>query len=208
MSSLRTNGRRVLEAHLQNTSVRAISGSMVAYDGQVQFKSAGMGGGEGVMAGLKRKATGESLSLMECTGSGVVYLAVDAQDITLVELNNETLQVESRQLLALVGQLRMDVKFSGVRGAATGQGLFTTTVTGTGQVAILSAGGPLIGLEVSSQYPLVVDPDAFVAARGQLNQSFLTDISWASVVGEGSGEPYSLRWEGQGVVYIQPAERS
>lgn len=207
MSQLRTNGRRVLEAHLQNTGIRAISGSMVAYDGQVQFKSAGMGGGEGVMAGLKRKATGESLSLMECSGSGVVYLAVDAQDITLVELNNETLQVESRQLLALVGQLRMDVKFAGVRGAATGQGLFTTTVTGTGQVAILSAGGPLIGLEVSAQYPLVVDPDAFVAARGQLSQSFITDISWASVVGEGSGEPYSLRWEGQGVVYIQPAER-
>jgi uncharacterized protein (AIM24 family) len=208
MSQLRTNGRRVLEAHLQNTSIRAISGSMVAYDGQVQFKSAGLGGGEGLMAGLKRKATGESLSLMDCTGSGVVYLALDAQDITLVELTNETLQVESRQLLALVGQLRMDVKFAGVRGAASGQGLFTTTVTGTGQVAILSAGGPLIGLEVSSQYPLVVDPDAFVAARGQLHQSFVTDVSWASVVGEGSGEPFSLRWDGQGVVYIQPAERT
>jgi uncharacterized protein (AIM24 family) len=197
----------VLEAQLQNTSLRAISGSMIAYDGQVQFKSAGLGGGEGMMAGLKRKATGESLSLMECTGSGVVYFALDAQDITLVELNDETLQVESRQLLALVGQLRMNVKFAGVRGATTGQGLFTTTVTGTGQVAILSAGGPLIGLEVSPQYPLVVDPDAFVAARGQLNQSFVTDISWAAVVGEGSGEPFSLRWDGQGVVYIQPAER-
>src|SRR5215218_9126719 len=59
MSQLRTNGRRVLEAHLQNTSIRAISGSMVAYDGQVQFKSAGLGGGEGLVAGLKRKATGE-----------------------------------------------------------------------------------------------------------------------------------------------------
>src|ERR687890_201337 len=104
MSQLRTNGRRVLGNHPQNTSVRAITGSMVAYDGQVQFKSAGLGGGEGMMAGLKRKATGESLSLMECTGSGVVYFALDAQDITLVELNNETLQVESRQLLALVGQ--------------------------------------------------------------------------------------------------------
>ena len=81
-------------------------------------------------------------------------------------------------------------------------------MSGAGQVAILSAGGPLIGLEVSPQYPLVVDPDAFVAARGQLNQSFITDVSWASVVGEGSGEPFSLRWDGQGVVYLQPAERS
>lgn len=207
MAQLRTNGRRVLEAHLQNTAVRAVSGSMVAYEGQVQFKSAGFGGGDGLMAGLKRKATGESLTLMECQGSGVVYFALDAQDITLVDLANDTLQVESRQLLAMAGDLRTDIRFAGVRGATTGQGLFTTTVSGHGQVAILSAGGPLIGLEVNGQNPLVVDPDAFVAARGQLNQSFITDVSWANVIGEGSGEPFSLRWDGQGVVYIQPAER-
>ncbi len=207
MAQLRTNGRRVLEAHLQNDAVRAVSGSMVAYEGQVQFKSAGFGGGDGLMAGIKRKATGESLTLMECQGSGVVYFALDAQDITLVDLNNDTLQVESRQLLAMAGNLRTDIKFAGVRGATTGQGLFTTTVSGMGQVAILSAGGPLIGLEVNGQNPLVVDPDAFVAARGQLNQSFITDVSWANVIGEGSGEPFSLRWDGQGVVYIQPAER-
>ena len=207
MAQLRTNGRRVLEAHLQNDAVRAVSGSMVAYEGQVQFKSAGFGGGDGLMAGLKRKATGESLTLMECQGNGVVYFALDAQDITLVDLNNDTLQVESRQLLAMAGNLRTDIKFAGVRGATTGQGLFTTTVSGMGQVAILSAGGPLIGLEVNGQNPLVVDPDAFVAARGQLNQSFITDVSWANVIGEGSGEPFSLRWDGQGVVYIQPAER-
>jgi uncharacterized protein (AIM24 family) len=207
MAQLRTNGRRVLEAHLQGTSIRAVSGSMVAYEGQVQFKSAGFGGGDGLVAGLKRKATGESMSLMECQGNGVVYLALDAQDITLVELGNDTLQVESRQLLAMAGNLRTDVRFAGVRGATTGQGLFTTTVSGQGQVAILSAGGPLIGLEVDAQNPLVVDPDAFVAARGQLNQSFITDVSWANVVGEGSGEPFSLRWDGHGVVYIQPAER-
>lgn len=207
MAQLRMNGRRVLEAQLQNTAVRAVSGSMVAYDGQVQFKSAGFGGGDGLMAGIKRKATGESMSLMECTGSGTVYFALDAQDITLVDLDNETLQVESRQLLCMAGNLRTDIRFAGVRGATTGQGLFTTTVTGQGQVAILSAGGPLIGLQVDGQNPLVVDPDAFVAARGQLNQSFITDVSWANVIGEGSGEPFSLRWDGQGVVYIQPAER-
>ncbi len=207
MAELRTNGRRLLEAHLNGDTVRALTGSMVAYEGDVQFKSAGMGGGEGLMAGLKRRATGESLKMMECTGRGVVYLAVDAQDVTLVDLADETLQVESQQLLVISGRLRTDVKFSGLRGAATGQGLFTTTVTGQGQVALLSAGGPLIGLEVSNQFPLVVDPDAFVAARGQLNQSFVTDVSWASVMGEGSGEPFSLRWDGQGVVYIQPAER-
>lgn len=207
MAQLRTRGRRIVEAHLQNTGIRAMTGSMVAYEGQVQFKSAGMGGVDGVMAGLRRRASGESLSFMECMGHGVVYLAVDAQDTTLVDLNNETLQVESRQLLALTGNLRTDIRFTGLRGASTGQGLFTTTVSGQGQVALLSAGGPLIALEVSGQFPLVVDPDAFVAAKGNVNQSFITDVSWAAVLGEGSGEPFSLRWDGTGVVYIQPAER-
>lgn len=151
--------------------------------------------------------TGESLALMKCTGRGLVYFAVDAQDVTVVELNDETMQVESQQLLALDGNLRTDVMFSGLRGATSGQGLFTTTVTGVGQAALLSAGGPPIALEVSPQHPLVVDPDAYVASRGQLNQTFVTDVSWKSVIGEGSGEAFSLRFDGTGVVYIQPEER-
>jgi uncharacterized protein (AIM24 family) len=54
----------------------------------------------------------------------------------------------------------------------------------------------------------VVDPDAFIASQGQLNQSFVTDISWRNLIGESSGEPYSLRFDGTGTVYIQPEERA
>lgn len=126
MAQLQLNGSKVLTAHLAGETVRAITGSMVAFDGQVSFKNAGMGGGDGFRAALKRKVAGESLALMECTGHGVVFFAVDAQDVTVVELNNETLQVESQQLLALDGQLRTDVAFTGLRGASSGQGLFTT----------------------------------------------------------------------------------
>ena len=207
MARLSLKGSKVLQAQLDGETVRAITGSMVAFEGDVTFKNAGMGGGGGFKAAVKRKMTGESLALMECTGRGLVYLAVDAQDVTVVELNNETMQVESQQLLALDGNLRTDVVFSGLRGATSGQGLFTTTVTGVGQAALLSAGGPPIALEVSPQYPLVVDPDAYVASRGQLNQTFVTDVSWKSVIGEGSGEAFSLRFDGSGVVYIQPEER-
>ena len=109
--------------------------------------------------------------------------------------------------MVLNGNLTTNVTFAGLRGASSGQGLFTTTVTGHGQIALLSRGGPLIHLEVSPQFPLVVDPDAFVCARGQLNQSFVTDVSWRTVMGQGSGEAFSLRWDGTGVVSIQPAER-
>lgn len=207
MAQLFEKSKKVIEAHLAGDSIRAISGSMVAYEGNVQFKSAGFGGGDGVLAGMKRRATGESLSLMECNGNGRVFFAVNGQNVTVVDLNNETLQVESQQLLAFAGNLRTDVSFAGMRGATTGAGLFTTKVSGVGQVALLSAGGPLIHLEVSPQYPLIVDPDAFVAARGNLNQSFITDVSWRDVMGQGGGEAFSLRWDGQGLVLIQPAER-
>lgn len=207
MARLLEKSKKVIEAQLAGTSIKALTGSMVAFEGNVSFKSAGFGGGSGVIAGLKQRATGEALSLMECSGDGRVYLAVNAQHVTVIDLAGKQLKVESRQLLALAGNLQTNVTFAGLRGATSGQGLFTTTVTGQGQVALLSAGGPLIHLEVGPSYPLVVDPDAFVCAKGNLQQSFVTDVSWRTAMGQGSGENFSLRWEGSGLVSIQPAER-
>jgi uncharacterized protein (AIM24 family) len=203
----RLNGARVLEIDLQGKPVRAATGSMIAYTGEVSFRNAGMGGGDGLRAALKRRATGESVALMQCSGNGTVWFAKDAMDVVVVELAGDTLNVESEQLLAISDGLRTDVAFAGLRGASSGQGLFTTTVTGSGAVALLSAGGPPIALEVAPQYPLVVDPDAFVASTGRLNQTFVTDVSWRNLVGESSGEAFSLRFDGTGVVYIQPEER-
>jgi uncharacterized protein (AIM24 family) len=207
MQSFRLDGHRVLEIELHGDAVRAATGSMVAYTGDVQFKNAGMGGGDGFRAALKRRATGESVALMKCSGKGRVWFAKDAMDIIVIELRGDTLKVESEQLLALSDDLRTDVAFAGLRGASSGQGLFTTTVTGTGPVALLSSGGPPIALQVTPQHPLVVDPDAFVASQGNLNQTFVTDVSWRNLIGESSGEAFSLRFDGQGVVYIQPEER-
>jgi uncharacterized protein (AIM24 family) len=203
----RLNGQRVLEIDLHGGSVRAATGSMIAYTGDVSFRNAGLGGGDGLRAAIKRRATGESVALMQCSGSGTVWFAKDAMDVVVVELAGDTLSVESEQLLAISDGLRTDVAFAGLRGASSGQGLFTTTVTGTGAVALLSAGGPLIALEVSPQFPLVVDPDAFVASSGRLDQTFVTDVSWRNLIGESSGEAFSLRFDGTGVVYIQPEER-
>jgi uncharacterized protein (AIM24 family) len=203
----RLNGPRVLEVEMDGKPVRAATGSMIAYTGEVTFRNAGMGGGDGLRAALKRRATGESVALMQCSGNGTVWFAKDAMDVVVVELAGDTLKVESEQLLAISDGLRTDVAFAGLRGASSGQGLFTTTVTGSGAVALLSAGGPPIALEVSPQYPLVVDPDAFVASTGRLDQTFVTDVSWRNLVGESSGEAFSLRFDGSGVVYIQPEER-
>lgn len=206
MTQFRLQGHKVLAVTVEGETFRAVTGAMVAYDGTVSFKHAGSGGGEGIRGAIKRRVTGESLALMECSGHGTVYLAREAADITVVPLAGDTLLVESSSVLAVGPGLRTDVTFTGLRGAASQQGLFTTSVTGNGEVAIVSD-GPAVVLEVSPQYPLVVDPDAYVASLGRMTQSFVTDISWRNVVGEGSGEAFSLRFDGTGIVYIQPAER-
>jgi uncharacterized protein (AIM24 family) len=201
-----TADKRVVHIDLDGDVVRAASGSMVAYTGSVDFKHAGIGGGGGLRAALKQRIAGESLALMECQGHGRVICAQAARDVTVVDLAGETLTVESDHVLAVTGGLRLDVAFSGLQGITSGQGLATTTVSGQGQVALTSE-GPMIGLSVTPGQPVVVDPDAYVASQGQLSMNLVSGVSWKSLVGEGSGEPFSLRFEGQGTVYLQPAER-
>ncbi|WP_232835945.1 AIM24 family protein [Actinocorallia populi] len=206
MAQFRMNGPRMLAVDLMGETIRALNGSMVAYEGQMQFKRQGMTGGEGLMGAVRRRVAGESVTLMEITGQGTVYLAHEATEVNLVPLQGDTLLVESESLLALDGQLRTGVQFTGLRGVTTGQGLATTKVEGHGTVAILSD-GPAIALEVVQGQPLSVDPQAYVAHRGQLQQDFVTDVNWRTMLGQGSGESFQLRFSGHGLVYIQPAER-
>lgn len=207
MAQFRLEGTKLLLVDISGETFKALTGSMVAYDGDVDFKKQGMGASGGLRGALKRRVTGESLSLMEVTGRGTVYIAQNAQEINLMPLNGSKLWVESSNLVALDQGLRIDQTFNGLRGATTGQGLFTTTVEGSGTAAVLSD-GPAIALEVSPGTPLSVDPQAYVAHSGQLQQDFLTDVNWRTMVGQSSGESFQLRFQGQGIVYIQPAERA
>lgn len=206
MAQFQLNGSKLLEVTISGDSFKALNGSMVAYDGNVDFKRQGMGSSGGMKGAFKRKLTGESLTLMDVTGNGKVYIANLAMEINLIPLSGDTLWVEASNLVALDASLKTDQKFNGLRGATTGQGLFTTTVSGQGTVAVLSD-GPAIQLQVDPSMPLMVDPQAYVAHTGNLNQDFVTDVTWRTAVGQGSGEAFQLRFQGNGKVWIQPAER-
>lgn len=196
----------MLAVDLAGETIRALNGSMVAYEGQMTFKRQGMTGGEGLRGAIRRRVAGEGMTLMEVTGQGTVYLASEATEVTLVPLAGDTLLVESESLLALDGRLQTGVQFTGLRGMGTGQGLATTKVEGHGTVAILSI-GPAMALEVTPGMPLCVDPHAYVAHRGQLQQDIVSDVNWRTVLGQGSGESIQFRYQGHGLVYVQPAER-
>jgi uncharacterized protein (AIM24 family) len=195
----------VLAVDLTGDTVKAKNGSMVAYEGRMGFKKL-TGGGDGLRGAVTRRLTGEQMAVMEVKGHGTCFFADAAGDIGLVALDNEKLHVEANNLLCTDGALRTGTTFTGLRGASQGNGLFTTTVEGTGQAAIVSA-GPAVILRVTPRMPLQVDPGAYVAHSGQLRQQLQSGVTFRTFIGEGSGEAFQIRFEGDGLVYVQPSER-
>ncbi|MEU7648586.1 AIM24 family protein [Streptomyces huasconensis] len=206
MATFRLQGSRVLAVDMTGDAVKAKNGSMVAYDGQMAFKKMS-GGGEGIRGMVTRRVTGEQMTVMEVKGHGTCWFADRATEINLVRLSGEKLYVEAGNLLCTDAALRTGTSFTGLRGATQGNGLFTTTVEGTGQAAIVSD-GPAVALRVSPQYPLTVDPGAYIAHQGDVRQSFQSGVTFRTILGEGGGEAFQIRFEGDGLVYVQPSERT
>ena len=204
---------KMLEVKLGNEEVFARKGAMVSYQGDVAFSRSFLAG-QGVQSLAMRAVTNEGYAMMAAKGSGSVYYAHAGLFVTIIPVRGETLYVESDTLLAFDARLTAGTMFLGnqggiqgvVRGAVSGQGLFTTTLQGTGEVAILSDGNT-IGLPVTPDVPVFVDPQAYIGHTGQLNSNIVTDLNWKTFVGQASGESYQVKFTGQGTVYIQASER-
>ncbi|PWI44159.1 AIM24 family protein [Streptomyces sp. ICBB 8177] len=206
MALFRLQGSRVLAVDLAGDAVKAKNGAMVAYDGKMTFKRL-TGGGDGLRGIVTRRITGESMTVMEVRGHGTCWFADRASEVNLVRLSGEKLYVEASNLLCTEATLRTGTTFTGLRGVSEGHGLFTTTVEGTGQAALVSD-GPAVVLRVSPDFPLQVDPGAYVAHTGNLRQRFQSGVNWRTFAGEASGESFQIRFEGDGLVYVQPSERT
>lgn len=192
---------RLLKVELAERSVMARNGAMVAYQGDVQFQH--KGGGIGRF--LKKAATGESLRLMQASGTGELFLARQAMLIHVLRLNDESLTVSGSNILAFEDGIDWDV--TRVKGGTAGMlagGLFNINLRGTGTVALLSDGEP-VRLDVS-EAPTFGDPQAAIAWSGGVETSLKTDVQAKSLVGLGSGESFQLGFSGQGWVLVQPSE--
>ncbi|MEE1927464.1 AIM24 family protein [Streptomyces sp. TRM 70351] len=188
-------------------------GAMLAYRGEVSFTPNLVGGQGGLMSALGRRARGEAAPLMTVEGDGTVFFGHGGHEVHVIEAAGALLHVEADRLLAFEGTLRQGTVFLGaqggvmglVRGQATGQGLFTTTLEGHGAVAVLAHGG-VLELPVTPQRPVHVDPQAYVAHLGDLRNRLSTALGWRDMVGRGSGEAFQLELSGQGTVYVQASE--
>lgn len=192
---------KLLRVSLTNNTIQAKAGSMVAYQGDVKFEHAGSGGLGRMM---KKAVTGEGTTLMKMSGTGEVFLADTAQDIHLLYLEGEKITVNGPNLLAFDADIDWDIER--VQGASgmMGGGLYNTSLKGTGWVAVLTDGPPVL-LNVASA-PTFADAQAAVTWSEGVSTSLKTDISMKNFIGKGSGESFQMAFSGQGWVLVQPSE--
>ena len=194
-------GSKMLKVQLGGETIQAKLGSMVAYQGDAKFEHAGSGG---LKRMAKKAVTGEGADLMKVSGSGEVFLADLAQEIQLVKLADEAITVNGANLLAFDADIDWDIKkVEGVSGFMGG-GLYNTHLSGSGFVAMLSDGPPvLLELDGTETY---ADPQAAITWSEGVKTSVKTDVNLKTFIGRGSGETVQIAFSGNGWVLIQPSE--
>ncbi len=177
----------------------ARQGSMVAYQGNVDFSFEGGGASKFI----KKALTGEGLPLMRCQGQGDVFLAERSHDVHLLNLNNSGLSISGKNVLAFSSSL--DWNIERVRGGSmVAGGLFNTTLRGTGWVALTTDGPPVV-LD-AAEAPTFADTNAVVAWSANLQTQLKTSFKAGALIGRGSGEAVQVSFYGNGFVIVQPSE--
>lgn len=194
---------RMLEVNL-NGMVWTKMGSMIAYNGNIKFTREGILE-HGIGKLLKKTLTGEGMRLTKAEGNGNLYLADSGKKVTIINLQNETIVVNGNDLLAFQDSVKWDIKMMRKITGMMAGGLFNIRLEGTGMIAITTHYDPLT-LKVTSNEPVITDPNATVAWSGNLTPEFRTDISLKTFFGRGSGESIQMEFKGDGFVVVQPFE--
>ncbi|WP_335939392.1 AIM24 family protein [Streptomyces sp. PTD5-9] len=183
--------------------VLARKGSMVAYQGLIEFD------GEYQSHGQRhaRSQTGEGLDLMRCSGQGTVFLANLAQYVHVVDVDHDGLTVDSAYVLALDSGLHHEVVAVDSQYGISGTGKYQLNITGSGKVALMTSGRPLM-MQVTPDKYVNADADAVVAWSGSLRVQMQAQTHSSGVWRRRghTGEGWELSFLGQGYALVQPSE--
>lgn len=199
--AFRLQNSKLLKVELADLTIQAKLGSMVAYQGDVRFEHAGSGG---LSRMLKKAVTSEGTDLMKVSGTGEVFLADMAQEIQLLKLDDERITANGANVLAFEDGIDWDIKrVEGASGALAG-GLYNMELAGTGWVALVSDGPPvLIQIDGTETY---ADPQAAITWSSGVSSSIKTDVNLKTFIGRGSGETIQMSFSGSGWLLVQPSE--
>lgn len=181
--------------------VLARQGSMVLYQGKVDFSYKGAG-----FAGrIVGNATGQEMQLMRCTGQGQVFLAENASHVHPIELQGDAICVSAESVLAFDESLQHEVRRIEGHGIPGGA-LFTMQFQGTGTIVVKTHGAPVV---------LPVTPTTFADCNAVVAWSAASQVIVSSQVrmrrnaypGD-TGESVNLQFRGApgNFIVVQPYE--
>ncbi|MEV0132309.1 AIM24 family protein [Dactylosporangium sp. NPDC050688] len=199
---LRLQNSKMLKAEL-NGEIMARTGTMVAYQGQVQFQALGSGG---VGKWLKSKLTGEGVPLMKVSGRGDVFFADRSSDVHLIDLEpGDAISINGANVLAFDASLQYDIKMVQGVGMLSSAGLFNCVFTGQGRLAITTKGTPVV---LTVDAPTYVDPQAAICWSASLQTGYhrADQLGIGTLLGRSTGEAFTMSFAGQGFVVVQPSE--
>lgn len=180
------------------------SGAMAAMDSHIKMKSRMKGG---LMKGVARMLSGESLFISEFTAEGKpgeLYISPGVPgDLQHYTLNGNALIVQSSGFVAASPTVEMNTKFQGVKGFFSGESIFMLRASGTGDFWFSSFGG-IIEIPISGDY--VVDTGYIVAFEDTLsyNVEIFGGLSFKGLrAGILGGEGLVCRFQGTGRLWIQ-----
>ncbi|RSS82704.1 AIM24 family protein, partial [Streptomyces sp. WAC06614] len=181
--------------------VLARQGSMVLYQGKVDFSYKGAG-----FAGrIVGNATGQEMQLMRCTGRGQVFLAENGAHLHAIELQGDAICVSAENVLAFDESLHHEVRRIEGHGIPGGA-LFTMQFQGTGTVVVKTHGVPVVLPVTPTTF---ADSNAIVAwsAASQVIISSQVRLRRNAYPGH-SGETVNLQFRGApgNFIVVQPYE--
>ncbi|MEV0554923.1 MULTISPECIES: TerD family protein [unclassified Streptomyces] len=182
-------------------AVLARQGSMVLYQGKVDFSYKGAGFSGRIVG----NATGQEMQLMRCSGRGQVFLAESGAMLHPIELQGDAVCVSAENVLAFDETLQYEVRRVEGHGIPGGA-LFTMQFQGTGTVVVKTRGVPVV---------LPVTPTTFADCNAVVAWSAASQVIVSSQVrmrrnaypGD-TGESVNLQFRGApgNFIVVQPYE--
>lgn len=191
----------------QDEKIKAESGSMSAMTPNITMETHAEGG---LIKSLSRSMVGgESFFLNTYTSNdqgGFVFLAPPMPgDITVIEMNNQSLLVQSGSYMASSAGIEVETKWEGAKSFFAGEGLVMLEISGTGKL-LISCFGAIHHITLKEGERLVVDTGHLVASDPEIQYEIKRVAGWKSTMFSGEGLVVELT--GPGELYIQTRVQS
>ncbi len=182
--------------------IQAETGSMAAMSSNLMMETDAEGG---LVQSLSRALlSGESFFINTYTAKEngeYVFLAPSMPgDISIIELNNQSLLVQSGSFMASSDEIEIETKWEGAKSFFAGEGLVMLDIKGTGTL-LISSFGAIHKVELKAGETIVVDTGHLVAFDPEIQYRIKRVAGLKSTLLSGEGLVVELT--GPGELYMQ-----